>query len=657
MRFEKTSAPVASREATISRISFSSAPLVGREREVAGVSDLLRQTGVRLITITGPGGVGKTRLAQAVADEIAADFPEGLWLVPLAAVRAPELVAGSVARVLGVSEAANRSLLDDIAAFLEQKKALLVLDNFEHLLGSAPLVAELLAKCPLLTCLVTSRALLRVSEEHAYPVPPLRLPPKSDATSVERASSSSAVRLFVMRAQAVQPDFEITTANAAQIEAICRRLDGLPLALELAAARVRHFAAEELAARLVGEERGAALRVLTGGPRDAPSRQQTLHFAIAWSHDLLTPEERVLFRRLAVFVGGFTLEAAEAVVHALDEVPGDVVEGIATLVDQSLLRHDVGPGGVSRYCMLETVREFALEQLVAGGEDATAQNAHSAYFLALAEQAAPRLYTEQQQAWLERLQVEHANLREVLARGQQGRDMALALRLAASLWRFWHRRGYWAEGLGWLHRLLTLAAAAEEIDPGARSSALAGAGWLAHYQNDFSTAQDALQKAEESYYRLGMTDGLIEVRHCQALVAQSLGQHQRAAELCEEALTFSRACGDSDMIAESLCNLSRARRELGEYERASALALEALRLRRGERHRSAAHALLVLGDVARDLGETDDARMRGEESLSIFRALGDPLGEGFALHNLAVAAYHDGDLDRARTESQESMPI
>ena len=512
--------------------------------------------------------------------------------MPLASIRDPALVLLAIAQTLDVRETGHRSLPERIAHFFHGKDVLLILDNFEHVVASAPIVSELLSRCPPLTCLVTSRALLRVSGEHVFPVPPLPLPPAAHATTAERASMSPAVRLFVSRAQAARPDFSLTDANAAEVETICRRLDGLPLAIELAAARVRHLTPAELASRLVDEKEGAALGVLTGGPRDAPNRQQALRYAIAWSHDLLASAEQTLFRRLSIFVGGFTLEAAEAVVNAAAEAPIDVAEGIAALVDQSLLQQEEEGAGTSRYGMLETVREFALEQLALSGEEEEIQAAHTTYFLALAERAAPLLSTEHQQVWLERLRVEYANLRVALARSEQTGDVNSALRLTAALWPFWHRRGYWEEGRGWLARLLALAAPVDDVELTIRAMALTGAGWLAHYfrelgQTDFSTAQAALEEGRERYRRLGRMDGLVDVLEGLSWIAQSLGEYRRAADLCEEALSVSRTLGDHVRTAESLCNLSRVTRELGDYARARALAHEALVLHEAVGHRAA----------------------------------------------------------------------
>ncbi|CAA9576383.1 MAG: Transcriptional regulator, AfsR family, partial [uncultured Thermomicrobiales bacterium] len=446
-------------------------PFLGREREVAEVTGLLRRGEARLLTLAGPGGVGKTHLALAAAAELLDAFPDGAWFVDLAPLADPALVPTAVATALGLREAGGRPPADAAANHLRDKAALLVLDNWEHLLGAAPFVADLLAACPRLAVLATSRAPLRLRGEREHPVGPLALAdPAADAAAL---AGSEAVALFVERARAVKPGFALDETNAVAVAGIVRRLDGLPLAIELAAARVRVLAPPALLARL-----DRALPLLTSGPRDAPARQRTLRDAIAWSHGLLSPDERDLFRRLAVFVGGFTLEATEAVADLGGEL--DALGGLEGLAEDSLLRPAEGPGGEPRFTMLATVREFAREQLEASGEAAVAHGRHAAFFTVLAESAAPELTGPDQGAWLARLEAEHDNLRAALV-WAEGHEPESCLRLAGALWRFWYARGHLAEGL---RRLEAAVARADGRPADACARALLGAGVLADLQGD-----------------------------------------------------------------------------------------------------------------------------------------------------------------------------
>ncbi len=415
-------------------------PLIGREGEVADAVDLLRRDGVRLVTLTGPGGVGKTRLAIRVAEEVGSDVADGAAFMDLAPLADPGLVAPTVAAALGLREAGDRPVAERLAEALRNRHLLLVLDNFEHLLEAAPLVSRLLAACPGVTVLATSREPLRLSAERVVAVPPLALP--DPALLAEEMAGVDAVRLFVERAEAVKADFALTDEHAPAVAEVVRRLDGLPLAIELAAARVAHLPPSALLARL--EHR---LPLLTDGARDLPARQRTMRDAIAWSHDLLTEAEQTLFRRLAVFAGGFSLEAAEAIADPTGDLGLDVLDGIASLVAKSLLRPADGPGGDPRYRMLETVREFGLGRLQTRGEADRARRTHAAYFLGLAEQAEPEMYSPALRRWLDRLQAEYPNLRAALEYFDEAGDATSELRLGAALIEFWWQRGHLRESI------------------------------------------------------------------------------------------------------------------------------------------------------------------------------------------------------------------
>jgi predicted ATPase len=610
-------------------------PLIGREVELEKVSTLLEKKEVRLVTLTGPGGVGKSRLGLEVARRLQGVFKDGVYFIPLSAVTDPNLVLPTIAKVLAIPEDANKPILETLKEHLEHKQILLLLDNFEQITSAAPVLSELIAEAPGLELLVTSRAPLRIAAEYVCAVPPLALP-SVGRSPLEAIRDTEAVRLFTDRAKAVKQDFELTVDNALAVAEICYRLDGLPLAIELAAARVPLLTPQAILKRL-----DKRFDLLKGGARDLPTRQQTLKNTIDWSFQLLSEADKRLFTRLAVFVGGSSFEAVEVLCE--DDPDINVLEGLSSLVEKSLLKQ-TEVAGEPRFRMLETVREFALVKLEKSGETQTMQQKHARYFLELSEAAAPSLQ-KGDKAWLDKLELEHDNLRAAL-RWSDSNDAELGLRLVIALRRFWWLRSFISEGRAWLS---TLIAKSNITSPNEnRAKALHGLGVMAWLQSDFVTAQKSFEEALTINRELGLEEAVAETLNNLGILAIERGDLKQARTLLEEGIPIRRKLGDETGLAPVLVNLAIVTNEEGDPKAGRALLEEALKLQRAAGNIwGEATAHINLGGIAVALHESGVAKEHYTKALETVTDLGDKEGIAYTLEGFASLAVLEGDMTKA----------